>query len=184
MVNNDFHNLKEKLSQLDKETSIYLKELKQLLLMKDLDRTPSVIGYFTHSVNVTHSLSEPNFILGNLKIENIGQIPIHNLIVCLNMTISCSYDLSGKYILDEQPTGISMPYFWQLVEQKEHEYWFKLVNKETLAPSETITFSDFMINWKSEESYTCGVRGFIYCEELQEGLTVINPINLSRKISS
>lgn len=175
--------IKDKLNQINKETTTYLNEIKQLISAKSHSKKPSIIGYFTHSTNVTNKAFEPNIILGNLKVLNIGQTTINNLVICLNMNFSSDYDFSGKYILEnEKSPVISAPVFWALMEQKDHVYWFKLLKEEPLNPGESVTFSDFNIRWQPKESYTSAVRGFIYCEEIQEGISVINPISLSGTI--
>ena len=63
--------------------------------------------------------------------------------------------------------------------KNKNEFWLKPIGKMTIEPNEIITFSNFQITWSPNTSYAGSITGFTYCDQLQDGIAVINPINLS-----
>lgn len=182
MKKNPYVHLNDKLQQMNTKLIHYLNDIKHVLSL-NIKNNSSIIGYFTHSINIIHENNSENFILGNLKIHNVSSNKINNLIICLEVSFSCDYNFSGKYIVENTPPPEApMANVWMLTRHtsnQEHIYWFKLLQEQPLQPGESVTFSNFSIRWAPQNNYSGVVRGFIYCEEIPEGLAAVNPINLN-----
>ena len=70
---------------------------------------------------------------------------------------------------------------WLRIKNDEQKdvFSFKPLEKTTIEPNETLSFDHFQIRWPSDTFYAGSITGFTYCEQVPDGIAVINPINLS-----
>ncbi|UOQ45221.1 hypothetical protein MUN89_04535 [Halobacillus salinarum] len=73
---------------------------------------------------------------------------------------------------------------WERInDQKDkEEYWLKPRNKPVLNPEEQLSFTNFQIKWIGDQPYAGSIMGFVYSEELSNGSSSMNQINLSGRV--
>ncbi|GGA75921.1 hypothetical protein [Ornithinibacillus halotolerans] len=178
--------LLEKITLLNNQTKTFVEEIKELARKQHPSNpvTPSLLGYFTFSINTTSNINEENIILGDFQIKNLSPNTINDLYISIKIDATDRYNFSGKYKTNTYQTDRSISTYWNRFTQTDGEdednvLWFKLNNQKTLLPFETISFSDFQLTWKSESFFSCSVQGFIYTDFAKNGITALNSINVS-----
>ncbi|WP_112179556.1 MULTISPECIES: hypothetical protein [Paraliobacillus] len=185
---NETEILQNKMLEWNKQSEAYLKkiekELEQLNNMVLPTTDNGLIAYYTYSFNITYREAEENLIIGNLHVQNRTNEMVNNLSICLLIQTTDSYQFSGKYTtVNSGPQSKSDAVYWKRIDMDEEEgaYWFTLMENKTLAPSETISFSDFSLAWEQGRNFSCRVNGLIYTEK-EEGIAALNAINIHTEI--
>jgi len=177
--NNTIFELKKKLKLHEDQTEFYLTEIQNLL--SNTLHVPYIISYFTYSINISHNISTESMIIGTFHIRNIGKNEITHPYICIKLSPNAPVHFSGKYVTKKNSLPSNPNGAWERINEQsnKNEYWLKPIGTVSIAPSETITFSNFQIKWKPEKSYNAIVSGFSYCDEIQNGIPAVNQINLS-----
>ncbi|KMK77313.1 hypothetical protein [Alkalihalobacillus pseudalcaliphilus] len=174
--------LKEKIAQLSNE-NLHTEPLsapEQLLIN----------SYFSYSIMIPKD-DDTITLKGHFIVKNTGTNPLHNPIICLVFNQPKYSNLTGKishpkqrdlnvYLMDDNLIVQS----WSFVEnqsrkeaKKSGHYWLQPNDLEVLKPNETISFSDFEIEiLKGHELPNFVVDGFIYGQEIQDGMQANNQI--------
>lgn len=173
--------LDEKINTLQKQTQSYLHQIKELIEKLPISKTINVISYFTSSFNISHSLEHDSLCLGSYHIHNIGNEPLLNPYICIKMPEGSPFSFSGRYVREQFSQSLKGPNEWirLMNTTNKNEFWLKPLGKTTIEPNEIISFSNFQIKWSSNEAYAGSITGFTYCDQLKDGIAVVNPINLS-----
>ncbi|WP_026908038.1 hypothetical protein [Paucisalibacillus globulus] len=177
--------LQEKITLLNNQTKAYANEIKTIIKEQhNRQNNASIIGYFTFSISTTNKKNEKNIILGDFHIKNLSANTINNLYLCIKIDATDKYNFSGKYKTTKlQNDRTASSSYWSLFtvpdKEDENEYWFQLSNQKQLLPHETLSFSDFQINWTNKDVYSCSVQGFIYTDFEKEGIFALNNVNVS-----
>ncbi|MDC3421346.1 hypothetical protein NC661_13300 [Aquibacillus koreensis] len=171
--------LREKLLELNNQTTNFISELKQQLVT-DVPSL-SLLSYFTHSINLTGKEHEESFLIGGFHIKNLSPNTFKNIYICLKIDTENQYHFSGKFRNMSSSNNNEMPVTWIRFDNSndEKEIWFKLADNKQLDPYESISFSDMQVTWGNDEAFTCSIVGFVYTEREVDGITSLNSINLS-----
>lgn len=173
--------IEDKIAQMQEQVKEYVTKIKSRLeVLPDTDKT-NMLSYFTYSLNISHDLEEESLCLGSYHITNLGNQTISNPHICIKIPETSPFTFTGKYIYKNTTQKTQNPDGWERLNDKENkdEYWLKPIDQQSIAPNETITFSNFQIKWKAVETYGGSIMGYTYSDQSQEGIPVINPINLS-----
>ncbi|WP_088103455.1 hypothetical protein [Halalkalibacter urbisdiaboli] len=131
-------------------------------------------------------------VIGNLVLKNIGNKALTTPIICLRVTPSESGNLSGKIKLypskreneGEQIVEEIASEDWQYVHdnwrervKEDGEHWLRPLHQTQIDPGDQISFSNFNLTLSpSEAGNSIVVNGFVYFQELQEGVPALNQI--------
>lgn len=168
------------MNKLSYQSNAYLMEIKTLANQLKNSNQIKIISYFTHSVNISHQLDRESLCLGSYHIYNAGNQPITNPYICIKIPKETPFTFSGKYVYEEFKQNIVGAAGWLRTNERtnKEEFWLKPLDATTIEPGETLSFTNFQIIWGHKTSYACSIKGYTYFDEQEEGVSVINPINL------
>lgn len=180
-MTNEKNQLEGKINELQQQTESYLLQFKELIKKLPTKKNTHVIGYFTSSLNISHTPDEENVCLGSFHIWNIGNEPITNPSITIQLPENSPFSFTGRYITNHFQQNLKRPNEWLRIKASDNKevFSFKPLEKIILQPNEKITFENFQIKWLSTTSYAGSITGFTYCEQFPDGIVVLNPINLS-----
>ncbi|HZH58226.1 MAG TPA: hypothetical protein VEY70_01320 [Metabacillus sp.] len=181
MEKNNMVEIKDKLKQLNKETTFYLNEIKKLLSTSFKKNELKLMSYFTYTMNISHEKESESLIIGTYHIQNIGDKTINNSYICLKLSTNSPFHFSGKYITKKTNLAMKTNDAWERLNEQtnKEEFWLKPIGKETIEPNQILSFSNFQAKWSPSGSYTGSIMGFTYCDEFKDGIPSINQINVS-----
>ncbi|MFJ7408322.1 MULTISPECIES: hypothetical protein [unclassified Lysinibacillus] len=173
--------VEEKIKNLKEQTTFYVREIKKLVAEQNFQKNVSVISYFTTSLNISYDSEQESLCLGSYHIRNIGNQPITNPYLCIKLPEDSPFSFSGRYVYEHFSQNLKTSGSWERINDSSNntEFWLKPIGKTTIEPNETISFTNFQIKWSHNLSYAGTISGFTYCDELQDGVFVLNPINLN-----
>ncbi|MFJ7669159.1 hypothetical protein ACIQXI_18970 [Lysinibacillus sp. NPDC097195] len=173
--------VEEKIKDLKEQSTFYVREIKKLVEALDFQKTVSVVSYFTTSFNISYDSEQESLCLGSYHIRNIGNQPVTNPYLCIKLPEDSPFSFSGRYVYEHFSQSLKTAGSWERIHDTSDntEFWLKPIGKTTIEPNETISFTNFQIKWSHNLSYAGTITGFTYCDELQEGVLVLNPINLN-----
>lgn len=174
-------NVESKLKEIKDQTNLYVYEIKKLVEKITITDGIDVISYFTSSLNITLDSEQESLCLGSYHIRNIGNQPLTNPYLCIKLPESSPFSFSGRYVYENFKQNLKDSNSWERINDKtnKEEFWLKPLSKTTIEPNETITFSNFQIRWSNSVAYSGSIMGFTYCDQLKDGVAVLNPINLN-----
>lgn len=170
-----------KINKIQQQTKSYLDEIKKIVSQRTIPDNANSISYFTSSLNISHEAGQESLCLGSYHIRNIGNQPLTNLHICIKLPEDSPFSFSGKYVYEHFKQSLRGASGWERINDKtsKEEFWLRYLDKTTIEPNETISFSNFQIRWSPGVSYEGSIMGVTYCDQLKEGIDVINPINLN-----
>ncbi|WP_274310540.1 hypothetical protein [Solibacillus daqui] len=173
--------LEVKINTLQKQTKSYLREIKEHIEKLPKSQNINIISYFTSSLNISHKLEQESICLGSYHIYNIGNEPILNPYISIIIPENSPFSFTGRYVREEFSQSFKGPIDWIRLANStnKNEFLLKPLSKMELKPNEIISFSNFQIKWLPNESYSGSITGFTYCDQFQDGIAAVNPINLS-----
>lgn len=176
--------VKGKLEKWHNMNIAYLQEINSLVKEIKITKNFQVICYFTYSLNISHMHNTENFCLGSFHIYNIGEKALQNPYICIKLSPNSSFEFSGKYLYKDSQQKMKLTNTWERINDPtdKNEFWLKPNKLQELNPLETLSFSDFQIKWSPVSSYASSVMGFTYGDELKEGISALNQINVSGQI--
>lgn len=168
------------MTKLNHQTNTYLAEIKKLANQIQKVNQLKMISYFTHSLNISHQADQESMCLGSYHIYNAGNQPITNPRLCILIPKDSPFSFSGKYVYEDFKQNMKGTASWLRMNERTNteEFWLKPLETKTVQPGETLSFTNFQIVWTHKMSYAGSVKGYTYCDEQQEGVGVINPINI------
>ncbi|MGN7478299.1 hypothetical protein ACTHOQ_10605 [Solibacillus silvestris] len=177
------NNLEAKISLVQKQTHSYLQEIRGLIEQLPNLKNPNVISYFTSNLNISHNTEYESLCLGSYHIYNIGNEPLINPYICIKLPEASPFSFSGRYVHEQFQQSLKGPNEWLRftndADANKKEYWLKPLGKTKIEPNEIVSFSNFQIRWFSNKFDGGSITGFTYCDQFQDGISVVNPINLS-----
>lgn len=181
MDKNNRSEFRQKIRQLERETTAYLNEIKELISKDKQAQNMTVISYFTYSSSISHDSEKESLIIGTYHIHNLGNKPITNPYICIKLSPDSPFMFSGKYISKKTKIPLNAPDAWErMTEQTDKsEYWLRPIGIETIEPDQLLSFPNFQVKWLPKEPYSGSIRGFTYFDEQKEGISAINQINIS-----
>jgi len=175
--------VEDKIQALKEQTNTYVQEIKKLVEELAIPNKVNLISYFTSSFNISYDSEQESLCLGSYHIRNIGTTPVTNPFLCIKLPNDSPFYFSGRYVHENFTPNLKTQgqSNWERFNDKssKEEYWLRPVGKSTIEPNETISFTNFQIIWSHNLSYSGTIMGFTYCDQLTEGVVVINPINLN-----
>jgi hypothetical protein len=161
-------------------------EKKQMeALKKNLSLPPkespllNVRAFFNYSLILPEEKDEDVLVIGDFVIDNIGNTPLHETIVCIRLNPPEEAKLSGKIAINPWKNDESFNTEWTFASddwrekiKTNGEYWIKPLQHTTLMPNEQLRFQNFEIRTKQ----TVVVEGFVYCKEIPKGTSSMNNI--------
>lgn len=173
--------LEVKIHTLQKQTKSYLQEIKELINNLPTSKNLNIISYFTSSLNISHSLDQESLCLGSYHIYNIGNEPLLNPYILIKIPDNSPFSFSGRYVREQFSQKLKGPNEWirLMNTPNKNEFWLKPLGKTSLEPNEVLSFTNFQIKWSTNKSYEGSITGITYGDQLQDGIAVVNPINLS-----
>jgi hypothetical protein len=174
--------LEKKMTEWQEMQTTYLKRIQALV--EEIEKPLQVVPYFTYSTQITHHPNAENYILGTFHIQNLGEKPITNPMVCIKLTPAELFDFSGKYVYPDTKQPMQLANAWERINEatNKEEFWLRPAKKAILEAKETISFTNFQVKWMADTTYNCSIQGFVYGEEIKEGVHAINQINLNGTI--
>lgn len=173
--------IEEKIKTLEHQTKFYVDEIKKRVEQITIGKKVNIMSYFTTSINISHNTEQESLCLGSYHIRNIGNQPITNPYFCIKLPEVSPFSFSGKYVYSQFQNNTSDPIVWERFNdiKKSDEFWLRPIDLIEIIPNETISFTNFQISWSNNKSYSGIITGITYCDEVHEGLEVVNPISLS-----
>lgn len=186
--------LEDQLLQMEVELEEEKKQKEELVKLKpkDVPIEPvySFQGHFTYSTILPSNDEDTISIIGNFMIRNIGNQPLHDLIVCLRISPKEAGKLSGKIIMNKNKKNVNIDsniLQWEFLHEnwietvrETGEYWIRPAGINELSESETIAFSGFEVKIKKPENQnSVMIDGFVYCKEIPNGVHALNNILLN-----
>jgi len=180
-MNTQKDSIEGKIKDLKEQTTFYIHEIKKLVEEQGFYKNVSVISYFTTSLNISYDAEQESLCLGSYHIRNIGNQPLTNPYLCIKLPEESPFSFSGRYVYEHFNQNLKTTGSWERINDTSNnaEFWLKPIGKTTIEPNETISFTNFQIKWSHNLSYAGTITGFTYCDELQDGVLVLNPINLN-----
>ncbi|MCP3030155.1 hypothetical protein LF817_02235 [Halobacillus sp. A1] len=178
------HQIEQAISILQSQTNAYLLEIKKLVTELSVSKKFNVISYFTYSLNISHDSELENMCIGSYHILNIGSQPITNPYICITLSEDAPFSFSGRYVYKDSKQSLKVKGGWERINEQENkkEFWLKPLDTNTIHPQETLSFTNFQIKWMPAETYGGSVLGFSYSDQLKDGLSAVNPINLNGSV--
>ncbi|OQM46640.1 hypothetical protein B6A27_05640 [Anoxybacillus sp. UARK-01] len=176
------------------EAERQIQHLKQLKYTEQEEKTvPAVTkaqAFFAYSLLLPETSEEEIIVIGDFVIQNIGNEPLSNLIVCIRSSPKRAGELSGKIATKPLPadshasdaaneTMLEWTFAYEDWKEKikEGEYWLKPTHMKKLMPNEELRFSHFEMRINQiEDIRSVVVNGFVYCNEIPRGLASLNHI--------
>ena len=173
--------VEEKINEIRRQTKMYLDEIIKAIGDRKEEQRIDVISYFTSSLNISHETDVESLCLGSYHIRNIGNKPIQNPFVCIQIPKESPFSFSGKYVYEHFKQNLQSEPDWERINEKTNpfEFWLRPLHKTVIEPNESITFSDFQIRWSHDDAYAGSITATLYCDDLEDGVAVLNPINLN-----
>jgi hypothetical protein len=180
-MRNNRNDVEEKIAKLQHQTKSYLTEIKKLVDELHAPARMNLVSYFTYSLNISHDLEQESLCLGSYHVHNMGSQAITNPTVCIKVSKESPFSFSGRYVYENFKQSLKVTDGWVRTNEKtnKEEFWLKPLGKASIEPNETISFSNFQITWSPKDSYAGSILGFTYSDQMQDGIAVINPINLN-----
>jgi hypothetical protein len=178
MYKNNYDQLKQRVVQLNNETSFYLNEIKDRVSQMKQKQKMNMISYFTYSFRISYDKEQESLIIGTYHIHNIGNKLLTNPYICIKLSPDSPFTFSGKYVTKKTNLSMKTPGAWERINEQtdKDEYWLRPIGKQTLEPDQIISFPNFQIKWLPKESYSGSIMGFTYCDECKEGIPAVNQI--------
>lgn len=175
------NHLEAKINMLQNQTKSYVHEIKELIEKLDISKNIKVISYFTSTFNISHNLEQESLCMGSYHVYNIGNEPLINPSICIKLPENSLFSFSGRYAHEHFKPSLKGPNEWMrtMNTKNKNEFWLKPIGKTTIEPNEIISFSNFQIKWSPNKAYEGSITGLTYCDQIQDGIAVVNPINLS-----
>ena len=106
---------------------------------------------------------------------------MENPFICIKLSSGAPFIFNGKYFYSDSNQQLKAPDAWERFNDKNNkeEYWIRPHQHTVIKPFEKISFKNFQIKWSQESSYAGSVIGFTYCDQLKDGVTSLNQINIS-----
>lgn len=148
-------------------------------LKKIIDSSSPCLAYFTNAIFI--SSNEENVIIGKFHILNTGYQTIHQPIILLSIKSELEVKFSGKFASSEGKGDLGLVE-WERVKTNgdtRKEYCLKPVKINELQMGESAAFSDFQLKFQYKENHSISLEGYVYFEEMPEGIRSLNSINLS-----
>jgi len=173
--------VEEKINELKNQTDFYVREMKKAIEELIVPESVNVISYFTSSINISYNPDEESLCLGSYHIRNIGTQPITNPSLCIKLPEDSPFSFSGRYVYEHFAPNLKGHSSWERIndQSSKEEFWLRPIGKTTLDPNETLSFPNFQIKWGNNSSYSGSIMGFTYCDQFEDGVVVLNPINLN-----
>jgi len=173
--------VEEKINELKKQTDFYVHEIKKTVEELIISDSVNIISYFTSSFNISYNPDEESLCLGSYHIRNIGNQPITNPYLCIKLPEDSPFSFSGRYVYEHFAPNLKGNSSWERIndQSSKEEFWLRPIGKTTLEPNDTLSFPNFQIKWGHNLSYSGSIMGFTYCDQLEDGVVVLNPINLN-----
>ncbi|MBE1556784.1 hypothetical protein [Sporosarcina limicola] len=180
-MRHDRNDVEAKVSKLQHQTKSYLNEIKGLVDELNNSARMKMISYFTYSLNISHNLEQESLCLGSYHVRNMGNQSITNPHVCIKIPKNSPFSFSGRYVHENFKQSLKSADGWERINERtsKEEFWLKPLGVTSIEPNETISFSNFQVKWSPKESYAGSITGFTYCDQMKDGIAVINPINLN-----
>lgn len=177
--------LRQKILDWQKENVSYLEEVKLLIQELKLMKSLQIICYFTASFQISHQKERENYAIGSFHIQNLGSQPLTNPHIGLKITATEDFDFSGKYVYPQSKQAMRLSNAWERINESsdKDEIWLKSIQKQTIEPGETLSFSNFQLKWIPDTDYSGMIDGITYGNELPEGIRSFNQININGKVS-
>lgn len=182
------HYLQKQLEQMD-ECEQTIEKLEQQLLFYEValeqekkrkkeEKKESAHAYFAYATMIPEEKDEHVTVIGDLIIENSGNTPLNDPIICLRLRPPDHAQLSGKFsfrqLQEEGGWTFAVDNWRQKI--KEGEYWLKPIDETTLLPNEQLRFPSFELR----VIQTVVVEGFVYFRQLKQGVSSFNHIVINK----
>ena len=179
------NNVETMIEKLNHQTKSYLSELRTAVTEHNKSDSMNIISYFTYSLNISHNPEQESICLGSYHIHNMGNQRITNPYLCIRIPKESPFDFSGKYVYEHFKKSMKNTSEWERINDKKNkeEFWLKPVVQKEIEPNGTLSFTNFQIKWAHTESYAGSITAITYCDQLKDGIYVINPININGTIS-
>ena len=173
--------IEEIIKSLAHQTKHYVDEIKKRIEQIPIVINKTLISYFTTSINISHPIEQESLCLGSYHIRNTGNQLITNPSICIKLPEGSPFSFSGKYVYGQMKPNSNDTIIWERINDTKNksEFWLKPIEQISIMPNDTISFSNFQISWPNHPSYSGIISGITYCDEVPEGIEVVNPISLS-----
>lgn len=177
--------IEQKLIDWQEEQSSYLEQIKGLIQNLNVSEQLKVICYFTFSFQLAHQEGKENYLIGSFHIQNVGNKALTNPHIGLKITSNIDFQFSGKYLYQNSKQARVLANAWERINEPSDnkEIWLRPIQKQTIQPGETLTFSNFQIKWIPNTTYSGMIQGFTYGNELPDGMNALNQINVKGSVA-
>lgn len=128
-------------------------------------------------------------VIGNLIIKNTGTETLNNPMICIRTKPPQGVRLGGKIgsvahtaLMIDGTNTEAWHYIddnWKEKSIETGEHWLKPNNCRQLKPGDNLTFAnELRISTTNEEKFVI-VEGFLYCDEIKNGIAALNNITVN-----
>ncbi|WP_191562283.1 hypothetical protein [Metabacillus idriensis] len=172
-------------------------ELRKKMLLQEEQAKPAVIeplfqlgAHFQASIFLPQTEDDSLSVFGDFIIKNTGNQPLHQPMICIQISPRLFGSLSGKIIMQrkmddtkiyEDAANNHWKYVyedWRERIRSENRYWLQPLNESEVKPNELLVFSGFEISFPKPDNRPIQVKGFVYSKELPKGVPALNHISI------
>ncbi|USK34855.1 hypothetical protein LIT25_05755 [Bacillus sp. F19] len=172
-------------------------DLRKKILMQEDQAKPAVIepvvqasAHFQASILLPQGEDDNLTVFGDFILKNTGNQPLHQPIICIQITPLLFGSLSGKIILQRKMDDTKIyedaaNNHWKHVHENwrerirsDNQYWLQPLIDAPIKPNDHLVFSSFEISFPKPDSRPITVNGFVYTKELQRGVPSLNKISI------
>jgi hypothetical protein len=190
--------LEEKLLQMEVELEEEKKQKEELMKLKrkeepkteekKIEPVYSLQSHFSYSIILPSKDEDAISIIGDFIIQNTGNQPLHDIILCLRISPKEVGNLSGKIVMNrknKREFNMDSPILqWEFLHEnwmekvrETGEYWLKPIGVKELPINETIAFSGFEVKLKKPDNQNSVIiDGFVYGKEIPNGTHALNNV--------
>lgn len=174
------------------EAERQIQHLKKTRYTTQEEKKPSVTkaqALFTYSILLPEPTEEETLVIGDFVIQNLGTEALQNLMICIRIHPKTAAELSGKIatyslshndpkVLTESAAEWTFTYEnWRERIKHDGEYWIRPIHRQKLLPNEEIRLANVHIRIKKiDGAPSTVIDGFVYCNELPNGISSLNSI--------
>jgi len=182
--------IESKISQLEEEllyvkkTIVDLKKTEQSTVVKGF----KIISYFSYSFVLPKNDHNNGMIIGNYILKNVGEVSIENPFICLKIVPAEDATMTakiGQEIQYERKLNPLSMESWDYINEEakelvQHrgEYWLKPINTQMIDSGKSLSFANFQLKFNIQSTESIKVKGFVYCDQLKNGLEALNHISI------
>ncbi|MFC7063876.1 hypothetical protein [Halobacillus seohaensis] len=190
-MSRQLHEIEQKLVVLKDALIAAYKEMQEIKERSQESNRLDITSFFSYNVILPNEDRKDPIIIGSFVIKNNGTAVLTDPLICLRFQPIDAFSLTAKIgseqIIDQDYSPVPAE-TWNYINEEEGkeiaektgEYWLEPLSTTFLEPGELLSFTNFQIKLNKEKiDRKFKLEGFVYGEELENGLAPLNKITLN-----